>query len=396
MHGQTLLDLERNDTVRSLFDIQFGQKLLIIVSLLPLSINFFGDTVNANYTLILLVVSSLHRNPLNIPKKSFFFYVIIFPLIIYLTSIRYLLNFEIYSFLRASISFVLFFSTLMLSFIHLKFSLEFFEKSIVVLSVLYSLWVVITIYIYNIPLSDGVALKGILRQYVWDWPQRYIILLLPSLFLSLKYSKNDKRYYLATFVISVVVILSYTRAAWISAIFGFLLIFLFGSFRKKMIFSFFLMTFFALIPKESLVKYSRLLSTVSTAYENRSQLDESSSEGSRLLIWKDIGEYVSRSPFFGSSYLGASYAVQHGAAHSQYFDVLLRVGWFYFVLIVFLLLFCTTELFQMSYYSFAALSSFLLYGIFHETWKLSYGAVYFFITLNYTLRSYYGRIRRLL
>ena len=123
-------------------------------------------------------------------------------------------------------------------------------------------------------------------------------------------------------------------------------------------------------------------------YFNKLNLDFGSSMGYRLYIWEKIIISVFKNPLFGSGYLGVSIMEGgSGSAHSQYMDVLFRVGiigfTFYFFTIYKILKFYKKKDLSL----FLGLMSFLIIGIFHETIKLSHGSCIVGFLLGYMVTS---------
>ncbi|MDP2750995.1 MAG: O-antigen ligase family protein [Rhodocyclaceae bacterium] len=105
-------------------------------------------------------------------------------------------------------------------------------------------------------------------------------------------------------------------------------------------------------------------------------LIQAGSEGTRLAIWKAIFKHTLENPILGSGYRGSWIldSVTTGSAHSQYMDVLLRVGFLGFV--VWALILYKVFLFLRRYHPdlFWGGVGILIYGLFHETFKESQGA----------------------
>lgn len=109
--------------------------------------------------------------------------------------------------------------------------------------------------------------------------------------------------------------------------------------------------------------------------------DSDSSDGTRIFIWTKIIDFVAYNPFTGSGFLGPwilnLYGDKSGSSHSQYFDVLFRLGlpgFFMFYIITYRVLkyFGRTHLDL-----FVGLFGILVYGLFHETFKDSQGGFIF-------------------
>jgi O-antigen ligase len=102
-----------------------------------------------------------------------------------------------------------------------------------------------------------------------------------------------------------------------------------------------------------------------------------SSEGTRVVIWRSILEFVGHNPVTGSGFLGAwtlgIFDGGGGSAHNQYFDVLLRVGFIGFAIYVFLLHHIGRYLRRHHADLFWGFLGVLVYGAFHETFKESHG-----------------------
>jgi hypothetical protein len=103
--------------------------------------------------------------------------------------------------------------------------------------------------------------------------------------------------------------------------------------------------------------------------------DRNTSEGTRLYILTQILEYVVRNPLTGSGYLGVWVLGNNafGSAHSQYGDVLFRTGVIGFGFYVAILVAVMRHLKAEHEALFWGISSILVYGLFHETFKESQG-----------------------
>jgi hypothetical protein len=105
--------------------------------------------------------------------------------------------------------------------------------------------------------------------------------------------------------------------------------------------------------------------------------DSETSEGTRLLIWRSILEYVWRNPITGSGFLGVwileIFDEMSGSAHNQYFDVLFRVGilgFFFYSLLLYRVGRFLAKKHPSLFWGFLGV---VVYGMFHETFKESHG-----------------------
>ena len=101
-----------------------------------------------------------------------------------------------------------------------------------------------------------------------------------------------------------------------------------------------------------------------------------SSEGFRVYLLGKILDYVSLTPLIGSGFLGCWIIFNDMvcSAHNQYADVFFRVGFigfFFYILILFKVFKYLKEQHLDLFYGFLSI---LIYGFFHETFKLSHGA----------------------
>ncbi len=98
------------------------------------------------------------------------------------------------------------------------------------------------------------------------------------------------------------------------------------------------------------------------------------SGGVRLLIWKNILDFVLINPFTGTGFLGVWGIQPVGSSHNQYMDLLLRTGFIYFLIFMLVIVKLCFMLFKYERYMFFGFMAFLIYGMFHETFKESQGA----------------------
>ena len=118
-----------------------------------------------------------------------------------------------------------------------------------------------------------------------------------------------------------------------------------------------------------------------------------SSEGYRIMLFAHVFEYVLQHPLYGSSYRGISQVYDYfnnvGSVHNQYLDVLLRVG----IIGIFFWLFLIYRIFQFCKKDSSLLVGFigiLIYGLFHETFRMSYGSFIFGMLLSFSYSFFPG------
>ena len=107
--------------------------------------------------------------------------------------------------------------------------------------------------------------------------------------------------------------------------------------------------------------------------------DESTSLGYRVYMANKVINFVFENPFTGSGFLGVWVMFDEikGSAHSQFLDVFFRLGFIGF----FIYMFFTYKILKFLYVKdlglFVGFIGMLSYGLFHETFKLSQGALIF-------------------
>ena len=98
--------------------------------------------------------------------------------------------------------------------------------------------------------------------------------------------------------------------------------------------------------------------------------------GYRIIIFKEIANFVADNPFTGSGFLGCWIMFDNlsCSAHSQYTDILFRTGLFGFSIYIYILFRIGKYLRATNRDLFYGFIAILIYGFFQETFKLSNGA----------------------
>ncbi len=109
---------------------------------------------------------------------------------------------------------------------------------------------------------------------------------------------------------------------------------------------------------------------------NFNLVNAASSSGYRIFLIKSIIEYVASSPLFGSGYLGIWIILDDGigSAHGQFNDVLFRTGVVGLGIYLYLLQRLGSYLYKIDLGLFLGFIGVLVFGLFHETFKVSHGA----------------------
>ncbi len=173
--------MSRLEAVHSNFSanekLRLSQVLLYAVLLAPVSLTIAGDGVSANYLFALLLIAPLGYRG----NRDASFYVL-FMVVSFLFGVLIFSGFDGYFLLRQMVSFGLALIGVLVLFVRLKVRLEEFLTSVVVVSLLYSVFAIWMVATKGFFLTDIYFIKGGLREYVTDWPQRYVVVLVFAFF----------------------------------------------------------------------------------------------------------------------------------------------------------------------------------------------------------------------
>jgi O-antigen ligase len=262
----------------------------------------------------------------------------------------------------------------------------------------------------EIDLINAINLKGVIGS------QRYGFILIFGLLIALFESKLffESKIYIQRFIISIILLFSCILTFSRSTIVTLLLVGLYfvwrsffinqnfipgvkqlSSLKIKLIgvllllfFFVFLFFLFYIYGDSGILGYykSRFIQPFmpgSSSY----MMNPNSSEGYRFMLMASVIDYVSLHPIIGSSYQGLYLLYDDfngvGSVHNQYLDVLLRVG----IIGVCFWLYLLHRIFRFCKKDSALLFGFmgiLIYGVFHETFKLSYGSFIFGMLLSFS------------
>ena len=222
--------------------------LYYVACLVPVTVASF----NISYLFLLQHGARRNRKIYNKVLQFFIFYL---P-VCYLLGLFTTVPLGPYAVFRQFVSLVAFLLPCSLLFVSFdKDSLKRLLDSIVVISFLYSLWVLIIVIInikdwgfYAVFFTNGS--KGLLRSYVWAWPQYFVPVLMFAFFILLA-RKNKKIVHYASFVIILIVLyLTHTRAMYLALGAGlgvFVVLSLINLLKKKKIRNFVVLVSFILI-----------------------------------------------------------------------------------------------------------------------------------------------------
>jgi O-antigen ligase len=128
------------------------------------------------------------------------------------------------------------------------------------------------------------------------------------------------------------------------------------------------------------------------------------SEGTRIFIWNSIFNFTLLHPFTGSSYLGAFIMEARSidifnqgkyfmdSSHNQYMDTMLRTGFVGFLAYLILVIKISIFFYKNDKSFFYGFLSIIIYGFFHETFKLSQGAFIFSFLISVYSKGFKGTI----
>jgi len=119
----------------------------------------------------------------------------------------------------------------------------------------------------------------------------------------------------------------------------------------------------------------RLFSYFEKGGSSNLDLDQDSSEGYRVYMLNKVFNFVIYNPLTGAGFLGVwiLFEDQSGSAHGQFVDVFFRTGFIGFITYLIILNKLLTNFFKSNKGLFWGIVAIIIYGFFHETFKLSQG-----------------------
>ncbi len=360
--------------------------IIFSVFLIPYSIS---TGLSANYSFILFpLLIILISGKIKIPSENIIIFILFFSFIL-LIGIIY--QFELFIYLdRRLISFLIFMTMFAYVVIDIdKDKIDSFKIAVVLIVLYFVISKIGNFFIYT------EAEKGNLKFYVGS--SRYGFVYLLAFWIVYFYKPESKLVsILKTFAILLIlsgIFITYSRTTILSFLLSFGLFYfsvLFQNDKKffKKLFFFFLIPLILIALLISLEKiftdtYNYFSDTLFTYFSIDGWLnfferlsDFKTSVGFRVFLLGKIIDYVSLNPFTGSGFLGCwiMFDDLKCSAHNQYADVLFRTGFVGFYIYLYILYKIFIYLRQNHQDLFYGFVSILLYGLFHETFKMSQGA----------------------
>lgn len=369
--------------------------ILYMLFLAPITISLSQDGASANYLFLLLLLKSksikINKDALN--------YIIFLTISLFVGIIIYS-RFDSLFMFRQVLSYFIMLSGALLLFVNLKGRIQELLIAIVFSALLYSIFAIYMIISKGFLTTDIFFIKGGLQEYVTDWPQRYVIVLMFAFFISIGRWSLSIFWPIASIIIATCIFFTFTRAAWISVFIGLLAYFIFLNkkvqykeigHRKVRHFNLLVALSILAITIFFILKNDFVQTAFQTFYNNLeliikmnpNDFESGSSEGERFVLWKIVLNLLITNPISGTGFAGIYlFTNENGSTHNQYIDVLLRTG---IIGLIFYLWFWIKIIRYYRKYDIsiaAGLMSILFMGLFHETTKLSYGAFIFFMLLN--------------
>ena len=373
--------------------------IFFLIALIPFSINFNDQGISANYLFVLLpMLIILAKGNVKIPSRNIIIILLIYSFI-FLASVLYQHEFLKYAD-RRIISFIIFMSAFSYLLININFDMVVaFKIAIVLFSVSLSL-----IKLNDYFLLGGLDLGHSAKTVVGT--QRYGFIFLLGFWI-LAFCQPNNFFFKILKILCLLIILiglmnTFSRSSLIAFISG-VLIFFFTqinlkkrpSIKLSFVFVTYLFIFVAsiflllkLFPGHYEFYKARIYNFIMDGVFINQFVEISLDDtvGYRILILQDILNFIIKNPLTGSGYLGCwvMYDSLNCSAHSQYSDVLFRTGLFGFSVYVYLLFRIFRNLRFSNRDLFFGYLSVLIYGLVHETFKLSHGAFIFSFLLAMT------------
>jgi len=392
------MSAKKNKTVAKVSTNFFRSKknliifLMFALSFYPFDITIDGNGISASYLFLLLLLIPIRTRAHNEKATCLiFFYAAIFilgfPRLIYQGEMNYAM--------RTAFSFGAFIAPLLLLFVRFKEEdIKIFSYAVITASVFYSLYL-----IYGFISNPGV---GVFTMKSLIGSQRFGFVLCLGFFLVLYGSAfNAITKFILIIAILSGIMLTFSRASVIALLVSlsvavFLQVFRmlfrfrfrvrFQTIKNLFVFGFLLILVYILFIDVFMTLFEFYDTRLFAKIANMLQGDIVGSEGVRWHLFNQIMDYLSVNLLTGSNFSGMYLVFDEYkggmSTHNQYTDILMRTGIIGFSVYA-LLLFQILRFYIYDKGVFYGLISILVYGLFHETFKLGYGGFIFGFLLSY-------------
>ncbi len=370
--------------------------ILLLIFFLPISTPG-GISANYLYAVLFLICPFLPYRQM--PLMAIMLLVISF--LSYGLGYIFIADFGFNFAIRQTFSFIVFIVGVLLLLINIPYSLDDICRGVVIISVMYAILVVVTVVVYpQFSLSDPYLIKGGLREYVPHWPQRFTVIVGFGFFCAIVKMFSDWRYIVVAAGLIICLFLTFSRAIYLSVVIGVFALLVqlllypsaleIPNLRRKIV-------LYLGVAGIGLILVCMLNPAILTNVSNISLRTYNSivnfgggahvmaagSDSERMYFWSNIIKVWRDYPVLGTGFANIYlFNPKIGSAHNQYLDILLRTGLIGLViyLSLWMKLFCT-------YWKrrpdiFSGLVMIFIFGFFHETTKLSYTGLLFFLLLN--------------
>lgn len=282
-----------------------------------------------------------------------------------------------------------------------------FKIAVIFCSVFYSLVILINFFLLLASSGlDPYAMKAALAERVRDWPQRYVLVLFAGLFFTFDNDEHSKfGFGLLRIIVFLTILFTFLRAAYLALFFSFVMYFLSTNANKRFSsinylsdnrkttvgYTIYILIFivFAVIYIESDIfdALSNVLDYLGSTFLNlqSGDYDDNISDSIRIDIFSKITNILIYSPLAGFGGAGVNLIVpEYGSAHNQYFDILVRFGFFGLSFFLYFNYRILRYFWFKEPWVVAIVSAYMIFGLAHETTKYSYGGVIFFLLLSLT------------
>lgn len=325
-------------------------------------------------------------------------------------------------YLRQFLSFLLFLGPLLIALVRMPFDFGVLARATVWASVGYVSVVMFALLAGGTPIAKANMVKAGLAAWVPDWPQRYVIVVMLGFFLAVYLGGQARRWLLAAGASGFCIAVSFGRAAGLAMLVAITLLAVLYWHRrdwhglKRLIYALSLSLMLAVAFAgnglgDLLTSENKRMEGVVVLAQNadvgcigplpdsafavpspdsRAMIDRHYAEGGeasgkvRLGIWCALLHRM----IDGHMWLGSGFAGPYlfdaaiGSAHSQYVDILFRMGPIGLALYLGLWVMLVWRCFRHSPELGSGMLAWFIYGFFHETTKYSYGAFLFFALLS--------------